>query len=166
MFMSPQVSLAVGILLMVLGISFFYKSAIAGIRGSMAYWAGFLPLTIISPFLIHLPSRKNSLVKTTEGMWVHIVMAPAFFALGFFCFLAGAEYTGLPAVEATNTALSGGKAGHPLLTFNKSSGFAFPVLIRSSPSLTRIMQTHIGLDSKNELVPRNNGSLEEAIQKQ
>jgi len=163
--MSPQVSLAAGLVLMLLGISFFYKAAIAVLRGSMPYWAGFLPLTIISPFLIHLPPGKNSLVKTTDGMWIPTVMAPLFFSVGFFCFLAGAEYAGLPAVEATNTALSGGKVGKPLLTFNKSSGFAFPLLARSSPQLNKMMQTNIQIDPGSELVPKNNGSLDEAIHK-
>jgi hypothetical protein len=160
--MSPQVSLAAGVLLMLLGISFFCMSAIAGLRGSMSYWAGFLPLTIVSPFFIHLPAKKNSLVKTAEGAWVHFGMAPVFLLIGFFCFLAGAEYAGIPAVNATNTAF-GGRSGHLLLTFDKSHGFAFPLLARNAPPLQRAFQTNIKLGADSELVPHNDTSLDQVI---
>jgi hypothetical protein len=160
--MSPQVSLAAGVLLMLLGISFFCKSAIAFLRGSMSYWAGFLPLTIVSPFFIHLPAKKNSLVKTAEGSWVHFGMAPLFLLIGFFCFLAGAEYAGIPAVEATNTAF-GGRSGHLLLTFDKSRGFAFPLLARNAPPIQRAFQTSINLSPGTELVPKNDTSLGQVL---
>jgi len=92
MLTSPQASLAVGILLMAVGVSFFYKAVIALIKGRTEYWTGFLPLTIISPFLIHLPGGTNSLIKYAEGMWVVAVMAPIFIVLSVLCSLAGAEY--------------------------------------------------------------------------
>ncbi|MFN8555011.1 MAG: hypothetical protein U0103_26375 [Candidatus Obscuribacterales bacterium] len=76
--MSDQVALVVGILLMVLGVSFIYKAYQAGIQGRLMYWEGFLPFTLISPFLLHLPAGKRSLVKPAEGLWVHAVMAPIF----------------------------------------------------------------------------------------
>ncbi len=161
MLMSPQASLAVGIALMVLGVSFFYKAVVAIVSGRMPYWSGFLPLTIISPFLIHLPGSKNSLIKFAEGMWVMAIMAPTFLVLSVLCALSGAEYAGMPAVECVNSALHGGTDGSALIAFSKTRGFAFPLLAHSSPALKRVFGTSIEMESKHELVPRNNESLQQ-----
>ncbi|RTL38027.1 MAG: hypothetical protein EKK48_22265 [Candidatus Melainabacteria bacterium] len=161
--MSPQASLAVGIALMVLGVSFFYKAVVAIINGRMPYWTGFLPLTIISPLLIHLPGSKNSLIKFTEGMWVMAVMAPVFLVLSVLCLLSGAEYAGLPAVEQVNSALHGGTDGTAVIAFSKTRGFAFPLLAHSSPALKRVFGSSINLDPKQELVPRNSESYQQQI---
>ncbi len=163
--MSPQASLAVGILLMLLGASFFYKAGVAAIKGYVQYWAGFLPLTLVSPFLIHLPARKNSLIKKAEGMWVQTVMAPAFFVIGLLCAISGAEYAGLPAVDTMNMALHGGKVGDPVISFSKTRGFAFPLLVRSSPALAKLFNVHIDLGVEQELVPRNDSSLQQQLDK-
>lgn len=160
---SPQASLAVGIALMALGVSFFYKAAVALINGRMAYWVGFLPLTIISPFLIHLPGSKNSLIKFAEGMWMIAVMAPIFLVLSVLCALSGAEYAGLPAVERVNTALHGGSDGSAVIAFSKTRGFAFPLLAHSSPALRRVFGSSIRLDEKQEIVPRNSESYQQQI---
>lgn len=163
MLTSPQASLALGVVLMAVGVSFFYKAVIALMKGRMEYWTGFLPLTIISPFLIHVPGSKNSLIKFAEGMWVVAVMAPIFLVLSVLCMLSGAEYAGMPAVENMNTALHGGTDGTAVIAFSKTHGFAFPVLAHSSPALKRIFNSSIDLDSKQEIVPRNNESLQQQL---
>ena len=163
MLTSPQASLAVGILLMAVGVSFFYKAIIALVKGRVEYWTGFLPLTIISPFLIHLPGSKNSLIKCAEGMWVVAVMAPLFIVLSVLCSLAGAEYAGMPAVESMNSALHGGTDGTAVIAFSKTHGFAFPVLAHASPALKNVFGSAINLDSKQEIVPRNTESYQQQI---
>ncbi len=163
MLTSPQASLAVGIVLMAVGVSFFYKSVIALVKGRMEYWTGFLPLTMISPFLIHLPGSKNSLIKFAEGLWVVAVMAPVFLVLSVLCMLSGAEYAGMPAVENMNSALHGGTDGTAVIAFSKTRGFAFPLLAHSSPALKRVFSSSINLDSKQEIVPRNNESLQQQL---
>jgi hypothetical protein len=163
---TPQASLAVGILLMLLGVSFAYKAGFALIKGSVMYWSGFLPLTVISPFFTHLPASKKSLVKRAEGIWVQTVMAPIFFVLAFLCTIAGAEYAGLPAVDTMNLALHGGKAGAQTIAFSKTRGFMFPLLVRSSPVLAKFFNVPLNLDSKQELTPRNNESLQQSINSQ
>ncbi|HEY9685018.1 MAG TPA: hypothetical protein V6C86_25800 [Oculatellaceae cyanobacterium] len=163
MLMSPQASLAVGIALMVLGVSFFYKAAVALVNGRMAYWTGFLPLTVISPFLIHLPGSKNSLIKFAEGMWVVAIMSPIFLVLSVLCALSGAEYAGMPAVESINSALHGGTDGTAVIAFSKTHGFAFPLLAHSSPALKKVFGSSIDLDPKQEIVPRNTESYQQQI---
>lgn len=163
MLMSPQASLAVGVALMVLGVSFFYKTVIALVNGRMTYWTGFLPLTIISPFLVHLPGSKNSLIRYAEGMWVVAVMAPIFLVLSVLCALSGAEYAGMPAVECINSALHGGTDGSAVIAFSKTRGFAFPLLAHSTPALKRVFGSSINLDQKQEIVPRNNESLQSQL---
>ncbi len=160
---SPQASLAVGIALMLLGASFFYKSAVAVVKGSVLYWAGFLPLTVVSPFFIHLPASKNSMIKRAEGIWVQTVMAPIFVVVGMLCSLSGAEYAGYPAVDLVNLTLHGGKAGAPILSFSKTRGFRFPVFSRSSPAVGKLFNAPVNLESHQEIVPRNNQSLQQEL---
>src|SRR5277367_6533367 len=86
----------VGVIFMLLGVSFMYKAFLAMIRGKLFYWDGFLPLTIISPFTIHLPAGKNSLIKSTEALWVHLLMGPIFMFTSILFIAAGADLADLP----------------------------------------------------------------------
>lgn len=164
--MSTPVSIAVGIFLMVLGCSFFYKACIATVKGRVDYWAGFLPFTILSIFCLHLPKSKNSLVKTSEGLWVHAVMSPLFFVCSLFCLVAGAEYAGLPGTQVLNIALSGGKFGHPdSVVFNKRTGFRFPIIARNAPTIAKIFNSQMGLSEKDQLLnqeTRSSGTYNDA----
>jgi hypothetical protein len=164
--MGPQASLVVGILLMLLGSSFLYKAAMAGTRGTMQYWSGFLPLSLISPFVLHLPASKNSLVKRAEGLWVYLLMAPLFGFTAFFCLMAGAEFAGMPAVNTFNQAVHGGRAGAPVILFSASKGFSFPVL-GSTPvsNLMKALNIPINLEPSQQMVPENHESLEQVIQR-
>jgi hypothetical protein len=164
--MSTPVSIAVGVFLMVLGCSFFYKAVIATVKGRVDYWAGFLPFTILSIFVLHLPKGKNSLVKTSEGLWVHAIMSPLFFICALFCLVAGAEYAGLPGTQVLNIALSGGKFGHPdSVVFNKRTGFRFPIVARNAPTFMKLFNSQMGLSEKDALLnqeQRSAGSYEGA----
>lgn len=143
--MSQPVALVFGIFLMVLGISFAYKTYSAGIQGRVMYWEGFLPFTLISPFILHIPGGKKSLIKPAEGLWVHAVMAPIFGVLAILCFAAGADYAGLPGVASLNVAMNGFKWGRAdSIVFNRRTGYQFPIIPRSAKTLAKIMGAQIG----------------------
>ncbi len=160
--MSEPVALIVGILLMVIGISFGYKAYQAGIQGRVMYWEGFLPFTLISPFLLHLPAGKRSLVKPAEGMWVHAVMAPIFGVLSVLCLAAGADYTGLPGVSTLNVAMNGFKWGGPIsVIFNRRTGYQFPIIPRTGKQLAKIFSGKIHEDEA-QVYSKDNGSYQQA----
>ena len=142
--MNPQVAMIVGVVLILLSVSFFYKAWLATIRGKVTYWDGFLPLTLISPWTVHLPAGKNSLVKTKEGLWIHCVMSPLFFLSSFLCFVAGMEFCGWPGADICNSALHGGKAGGmPLVLFDKRQGFHFPLLVYGGEKIGKLFSTKV-----------------------
>lgn len=151
--MSTPVALMVGILLIIIGISFGYKAYLAGIQGKCMYWSGFLPFTLISPFVMHLPAGKNSLVKPAEGLWVHAIMAPLFLVLCILTIAAGADYAGLPGVSSLNIALNGFKWGRAdSVVFNRRTGYQFPIIARSGKQLGKIFGAEIGLKEKDKMV--------------
>src|SRR5580658_6629792 len=108
--LDPNAVRVVGIVLILVGFSFFYKFLLASIKGRMKYWSGFLPFTIMSPFILHTPTTsKRTLVRETEGLWIHLLMAPIFLICGALCLGAGADLAGLPGTAAVNWVLSGGR---------------------------------------------------------
>src|ERR1700722_12213997 len=106
---STEWQIAIGIFLLLLGVSFTYKAFLANIKGKMSYWEGFLPFTMISLFTVHLPGSKNSLIKSTEGLWIHLIMGPVFMIVAIMCLGAGADLAGLPGTATANWVLSGGR---------------------------------------------------------
>jgi len=156
-----QSQIALGVFLLLLGISFAYKAFLAIIRGKMSYWEGFLPFTILSPFTVHLPGTKNSLIKSTEGLWIHMIMGPVFMIASILCLAAGADLAGLPGTLTVNWILSGGKNSQEI-TFNRHDGFRFPIIARVGPQLQKLFASNIGLGEKDVLY-KNNGSLNDAL---
>jgi hypothetical protein len=160
--MSDQVAMVVGIFLMVIGISFAYKTYQAGIQGRVMYWEGFLPFTIISPFLLHLPASKKSLIKPAEGMWVHAVMAPVFLVISILCFAAGADFAGLPGVSTLNVAMNGFKWGRSdSIIFNRRTGYQFPIVPRAGKQLAKIFGGKIE-EKEEQKYSHDNGSYNDA----
>lgn len=103
------------------------------------------------------------MIKKAEGAWVQAVIAPLFLIVALLCSIAGAEYAGLPAVDSINLALHGGKLGTQVISFSKTRGFSFPALAHSSPAVSKIFNNQIKLDSNQELVPRNDQSLQQTL---
>ena len=149
---------------MVLGVSFIWKAFQAMIKGRLKYWDGFLPFTLISPWTLHLPTSKNSLVKETEGLWVHLLMGPLFMFSAILCICAGADLANLPGTATLNLVLNGGKAGSEQVTFDKHYGYHFPIVYKAVPVFKKIFGADLGLGQKDKLY-ENNGSLNEAINK-
>lgn len=161
--MAPQVAIPVGVVLLLLAASFMYKAILATARGRVVYWDGFLPLTIISPWIVHIPGTKKSLLKSAEGLWVHAIMAPLFFISAFLCFVAGLEYCNFPGADWINLAVHGGKlGGAPLVMFDKQRGFRFPLLIQGKDRLAKIFSVEIPEKEKDKM-SKNNGSYAAAV---
>jgi hypothetical protein len=130
----------------------------------MRYWSGFLPFTIASPFLLHLPTMsKRSLIRETEGLWIHMLMAPIFLILAVLSFGAGADLAGLPGTAAVNYVLSGGK-GTEEVVFHKESGYQFPILGRAKPVLEKVFGQKFKVDEKDKYYQDNPGTLGDATQ--
>jgi hypothetical protein len=63
-------------------------------------------------------------------------MGPVFLIVSALCLTAGAEFCGLPGLRTLNYILRGGDEtkGYPV-TFNKHTGFTFPLLEKSSKTI-------------------------------
>ncbi|HEY9713244.1 MAG TPA: hypothetical protein V6C72_07225, partial [Chroococcales cyanobacterium] len=131
----------------------------------VSYWDGFLPLTIISPWIHHLPTTKKSLIKTAEGLWVHAIMAPLFFISSFLCLVSGLEYCQLPGADWVNLAMHGGKlGGAPLVLFDKRRGFQFPLLIQGGKKIAKLFSFKIPEKDKDKLLHgENEGTYDSAV---
>ena len=154
-FMSDPVwSKVIGVILIVLGFSFFYKSWVALIKGRMLYWDGFLPATIVSPWVVHIPPKnlEKSLTKYKEAMWVHVIMGPVFFITAILSLGAGIDMVGLPGTKMINLAFSGGREGAPpAIIFDPRTGYRFPIIPRAATQLSKIFGGKIGLSAKDQL---------------
>jgi hypothetical protein len=157
---TPQ-SIAFGVFLVVLGCSFGWKCYQALIKGRLLIWRGWLPFTLVSPFINHLPPGKNSLLQWKEAMWIHVIMGPMFFFLALLCIAAGIDYIGFPGTEAINTVMTGGKLGAPpAIVFNKRTGYAFPFFPHAVAHFSKLLSGKIGLDKGHELYDNNGQMIE------
>jgi len=153
---NQTLDLALGILIVILGISFSYKFYQASLLGKCTYWTGFLPVTVISPWLTHIPSTsKRSLTKTAQGLWVHLLMSPIFLICAILCFAAGSEIMGLPGINTLNWVLAGGNISRaPAVAFDKRNGYRFPFLMRSSETINkRISKVQLGIKAGDAMLP-------------
>ncbi|HEY9684162.1 MAG TPA: hypothetical protein V6C86_21460 [Oculatellaceae cyanobacterium] len=161
----PQ-SIAFGVLLIIVGASFGWKTWNALIKGRMLVWYGFLPFTIVSPFLTHLPPGKNSLVKWKEAMWVHVVFGPIFFCIMVLSIAAGIDFIGFSGTQTLNDLLTGNKLGAPpAITFSKTRGYQFPFIPRASAHFGKLFGGKLGLKDKDKLYDTN-GQTEDDRSKQ
>lgn len=127
------VKIAIGILVVIVGFSFIWKGWQACVLGRFKYWSGFLPFTLISPWIVHLPQGKRSLIKTKEGMLAHVIIGPSFFLCAVLCICAGADLIGLPGTKTLNLVINGGDELKPTsVSFNERTGkYDFPLLARA-----------------------------------
>ncbi len=145
-----SISLIIGIIVTLLGISFAYRCYRACVSGKINYWAGFLPLSIISLVLIHTPPPpspvvgkkrpvnrddpppKRTLIREAQGLWVHFIMGPIYFAIAVLFIAAGCDLMGLPGIDTLNYLLNGGNKFAPVaITYDKRYHFQFPIFVRA-----------------------------------
>jgi hypothetical protein len=165
-FDSGILTTATGILLILVGLSFCYKFFLASVLGRVSYWAGFLPLTIVSPFMIHLPAGKKSLIKRTHGLWVHIVLGPAFLCCAVLSLAAGADLAGLPGVDTLNWILNGGDYSKPQAVRFSHVNYAlsFPILTRAGARLSKsIDKFQLPEQEKDKLVHHDGESYSASV---
>jgi hypothetical protein len=162
-----QINMIVGILLMVMGLVYFHKSFMAGVQGKMWYWQGFLPFTLISPWIVVFKPKENSLCKEKEAMWVHAFFGPAFFCSAIIALSAGADMANLPGTATTNklfTMFLPDKT--PLIVFDKKHyRMQFPAVVTTSKKLAKLFFANtLGLSQKDDLTPFQSGSYADAMQ--
>jgi hypothetical protein len=165
-FHSNYVQIALGVLVIVLGGSFAYKFFLACVLGKVSYWHGFLPITIVSPLLTHLPSGEKSLVKKTQGIWVHIVMSPIFLICMVLCFAVGTDLTGLPGVQTLNWVLNGCDDSKPAAVQFSHSSYAlkFPLLVKAGVHIGKIIDKfQFPEKQEDKLVQQPTGSYNSAV---
>jgi|GEM_PF-426764 len=126
----PILKFGLGILVIVLGFSFIWKGWQAMVLGRFYYWSGFLPATLVSPWLIHLPPSKRSLVKQKEGMLAHMVLGPSFMLCAILFICAGTDLMGLPGTKTLNVIINGGNQAAPTaVSFDENTGrYTFPIV--------------------------------------
>ena len=148
-FTTPIGKILVGVILLVLGLSFAWKGWMACVMGRFYYWEGFLPFTVISPWLIHLPPSKRSLVKAKEGMLAHIIMGPSFFLCAILALCAGADMIGWPGTTTLNLVINGlDRNKDTAVSFDPDTGrYSFPMLKKSGGKLyTNLFESKIDED--------------------
>jgi hypothetical protein len=129
----PILKFALGIVVVLLGLSYGYKGWNAMVLGHFYYWSGFLPATLVSPWLIHLPPGKRSLVKKKEGMLAHMVIGPSFMLCCILFICAGSDLLGLPGTKNLNLVINGFNQAAPTsISFDENTGrYAFPIVNKS-----------------------------------
>lgn len=130
---NPIARIAVGLEVFALGVSFVWKGWCGCVLGRFNYWSGFLPITMISPWLTHLPKGERSLVKTKEGMLAHVFIGPSFFFCSVLFLCAGADLLGLPGTNTLNSIINGFDSSKPVaVSFDSTTGrYAFPLLSKA-----------------------------------
>lgn len=157
--MSPLVAMVLPWLLLALGGSFLYKAVLAIFWGRTRYWHGFLPISLVSPLFIHLPSSPRSPVKTTHQWWVHIVLGPLFLFLGLGCLASGADLLGWEGTKCVNSLLTLGqdhvkdkdgkvRAVRPLIVFDRERGYSFPMVKRLRKHFVKVFNQPVFKEDK------------------
>ena len=160
----PLASKVVGGILIVLGFSFAYKTYLAFVKGRVLYWQGWLPVTIFSPWFVHVPPKnpEKSLSRYKEAGWVPLVVGPLFLGTTILSLAAGADLTGLPGTKTLNYALTGGKPGaSEIITFDPRSGFHAPGLKRAVPALDKIFGKPLDLKPDQQMYEKNGQSYDQ-----
>lgn len=151
--------IAIGALLIILGLSFCYKGWIATVLGRAHYWSGFLPFTIVSPWFIHLPPSERSLIKVKEGFVCHAFIGPLFFLTALPLIVAGLDLTGLPGTKTLNFILNAGDSSKPAaVVYSPPLNYQFPLAIRAGKSIAKLFNVQIGEDEKKRLLPKDRQS--------
>lgn len=163
-----QINMLVGILLMLMGCVYIHKGYMAFIKGKMWYWQGFLPFTLISPWVCVLPPKENSLIKVKEAMWVHAFFGPIFFFSAVVALSCGADLANLPGTKTVNAGFTYFLPDKtPFIVFTKRNyNVQFPAIVSNSKKLAKLFFGNtLGLKSQDDLTPfsQSSGSYSDAV---
>jgi hypothetical protein len=155
----PAVSLVGGFLMFAIGVSFAWKFFQAALHGKVTYWSGlekfgflFIPITwFLSPLLIHLPyNPKNSLIKQTQQMWVHLIFGPVFFVLMLMFMTSGADLMGLPGSTTLNTVLTLNRTDvPPCIVYTPPFNYRFPFVKKATRTVIKALTVKLPEDKKD-----------------
>jgi hypothetical protein len=146
---------ALAVALIVIGLSFAFKFFRAVILGKLWYWTGFLPFTLISPFVILWHGSKRSLIREAQGFWVYVLMGPIFLILSILLIEAGLDLFGVPATDSINYVINGGNTLRPpAIRFDKQRyAYSFPFLVRGGGQFVeKINKYSVPLSEKDKLL--------------
>ena len=134
----------IGVISILLGLSFLYKFWNAFIMGRCHYWDGFLPITIISPWFIHTKPKKNTLIKTKYGLICHALVGPLFFVTAVPLLVLGFDIVGMKGTDCTNYVLNVGNSGKgPAIVYSAPVNYHFPIVDSSKGRIVEILNTQI-----------------------
>lgn len=148
-----------GVCLLLLGLSFAYKTYQAGFEGKVRVWTGlenfgmlFTPITIVTPVFTHLPSdEKKGLIVTRQGPWYAMAYAPVFFLLALMFMTAGADQLGLPGSRTMNMVLTFGRTDvPPAITYQPPFKYNFPVLRKAGKRIFIFLNQKFNLEQKDK----------------
>ncbi|MBX9949042.1 MAG: hypothetical protein K2Y39_07760 [Candidatus Obscuribacterales bacterium] len=154
-----QLGLALGVILMIMGAGYLFKAFVAIAQGRIWYWTGFLPLTIISPWLIFCPPnerKEKAIAKVKDAIWAPIFFGPVFTIMGVVCLSAGADMANLPGTSTTNRLLTSWTSDKtPVIVFDKKNyKLQFPAAVKTANKITKIIfGTQAGIKEQDKLLP-------------
>jgi hypothetical protein len=161
--LSPEMLKVTGVLLILLGLFYLFRMYQALVKGKVTYWAGWLPITLISPWTCFVNAHPKSLVKAKEGMWVHLVMAPLFLISAALAICAGLDLVGLPGTSYLNDAF-GGAHGTKAITFSLKQGYNFPFIGQAVVKFGKAMASgQMGIDKEHQMYEKSNQSVGDAM---
>ena len=149
--------------MILLGGFYLFRMYEALVKGKVTYWAGWGPITLISPWTCLFPANPKSLIKKKEAMWVHIFMTPMFLISAALCICAGLDFLGLPGTSALNDAF-GGAHGKKAITFSKEQGYNFPFIWDATIKFSKALAGgQMGIDKDKKMYEKSNQSLDDAM---
>jgi hypothetical protein len=154
--LSPEMLKITGVILILLGLFYLFRMYQALVKGKVTYWAGWAPVTLISPWICLVNANPKSLVKSKEGMWVHLFMAA-------LAICAGLDLIGLPGVSYLNDAF-GGAHGPKAITFSLRNGYNFPFIGKAVVNFGKAMASgQMGVDKEKQMYEKSNTSVGDAM---
>lgn len=154
-----QLGLAFGVILMIMGAGYLFKAFVAIAQGKIWYWSGFLPLTVISPWLIFCPPnerKEKGIAKVKDAIWAPIFFGPVFTILGIVCLSAGADMANLPGTATTNRLLTSWTSDKtPVIVFDKKHyKMQFPAAMKTAGKISKlIFNTQADIKEQDKLLP-------------
>lgn len=154
-----QLGIGLGVFLMLLGLGYLFKAYVAIAQGRFWYWTGFLPLTVISPWLIFNPPddrKSNAIAKSKDTIWAPLFFGPVFTVLSVLCVSAGADLANLPGTSTTNRVLTSWTSDKtPVIVFDKKHyKMQFPAVVKTANKLTSlIFGVKMNIHEKDKLLP-------------
>jgi len=119
----------------VLGASFGWKFCLALLQGKVAYFPGFLPIKILSPFILHTSVRTSPFIKEAGGWWVRLLIAPVFLIISLLLLSGGSDFLGWPGTKTLNYLFGLAGAKGDAIHFNPKIGpgfgWRFPIFTKN-----------------------------------